>query len=275
MQQLYDMLLLVLFIVIICTFMFCCQKRTERINEVNAKIFEMRAASPGESELEYEDIQSSDMDNDNNDDLELMEKGKKGKSKSRRPSQRNKKKHDTKVYQQKMNDISVCEDSDEDDCEQHEESKSDPKNAADADVFSDSTDDGMSMARMREEYYKSQTLTKKFTDLMDDIRDVLKLGQMQVQHKLSKKKPMIVVPMAIPSQAKMEKKEVPQVQGDAVEVKVKVERNKLLDAENKAVGQEEERQGDEVNLNVEREDEHSVESECEEKFDENSHGRKG
>eukprot|EP00483_Globobulimina_turgida_P008693 UN08711 len=56
----------------------------------------------------------------------------------------------------------------------------------------------MSMQQMREEYYKSQTLTKKFTDLLDDIRDILKTKQREVQSKFTKKKQTIVIPMAMP-----------------------------------------------------------------------------
>merc|ERR1719464_370688 len=76
-------------------------------------------------------------------------------------------------------DIQVCDDDD---------NKSE-------DVFSDSTDDEMSMARMREEYYKSQTIAKKFTDLFEDVRDLLNGGKVAMEKKFKKKKPMIVRPM--------------------------------------------------------------------------------
>ena len=183
-----DVVLLLSFIIVICTFMFCCSKRTQRQNEANAKIFEMRAASPGGSEIECEDIESSEMDNDNNDDIDLNDKHKKNKNKNMKRNRKNKNKS-------RLNDIEIDTVEDTDDDQDEEKDKTD-----NGDIFSDSTDDGMSMARMREEYYKSQTLTKKFTDLLDDIRDILKSKQLQVQNKFTKKKPMIVVPMAMTQQ---------------------------------------------------------------------------
>ena len=173
--------------------MLCLLKRTQRMKEQNAKIFEMRAASPGESELEYEDIESSEMDNDNNDDIKLKSKS---KSKMKNLSSKKRRKLNQKLQQQKMNDIETVEDDSSD--EDAEEKGSGLQPRGDDDIFSDSTDDGMSMERMREEYYKSQTLTKRFTDLLDDIRDILRSKQKEVQHKFTKKKQMIVVPMAMP-----------------------------------------------------------------------------
>merc|ERR1719461_1932451 len=149
MRQFYDMMLLVIFIVLICVFMLCCQNRSRQVNERNAKLFEMRATTPGESELEYEDIESDEMNNDNNDAIadNLVQKGIKSKSKKKRKRQEQKEQSDI--------EIQVCVDDDDDDA-------------------SDSSDDEMSMARMREEYYKSQTLAKKFSDLVEDISDMFK-----------------------------------------------------------------------------------------------------
>eukprot|EP01084_Bolivina_argentea_P068323 124371_1 len=183
MRQFYDMILLGLFIVVICVFMVCCQKRTQQINERNAKIFEMRAVSPGDTELEYEDIQSSEMDNDNNDDIELIEKQKKISIKKKK--NKNILIDSIELQNNKCNKLNNEID----------------ENKTDGDIFSDSTEDEMSMERMREEYYKSQTLTKKFTDLLDDIRDILKSKQQEVQRKFTKKEQMIVVPMAMPSKS--------------------------------------------------------------------------
>merc|ERR1719461_1880137 len=85
MRQFYDMMLLIIFIVLICVFMVCCQNRSRQVNERNAKLFEMRATTPGESELEYEDIESDEMNNDNNDAIadNLVHKGIKSKSKKK------------------------------------------------------------------------------------------------------------------------------------------------------------------------------------------------
>eukprot|EP01083_Nonionella_stella_P016750 46782_1 len=184
MTHMHDTMLLMVFIMVICSFMWCFHKRTERIRERNAKIFEMRAVSPGNCVLEYEDIASSDMDNDINDDVDLMEKQKALKEKMYRKQQLLKQMDEKESI---LNAVSSCDDHNRN----HEEK-------TDVDIFSDSTDDGMSMARMREEYYKSQTLTKRFTDLLDDIRDVIKVKQIQVQSHFIKKKPMIVIPMAMP-----------------------------------------------------------------------------
>merc|ERR1719461_1250081 len=169
MRQFYDMLLLVIFIVLICVFMVCCQNRSRQVNERNAKLFEMRATTPGESELEYEDIESDEMNNDNNDAIadNLVQKGIKSKSKKKKRRQEQKEQSDI--------EIQVCGDDDDD--------------------ASDSSDDEMSMARMREEYYKSQTLAKKFSDLVEDISDMFNGGKAAMQRKFKKKKPMIVRPM--------------------------------------------------------------------------------
>merc|ERR1719461_247429 len=123
MRQFYDMLLLVIFIVLICVFMVCCQNRSRQVNERNAKLFEMRATTPGESELEYEDIESDEMNNDNNDAIadNLVQRGIKPKSKRKRKRQEQKEQSDI--------EIQVCRD--------------------DYDA-SESSDDEMSMARMRE-----------------------------------------------------------------------------------------------------------------------------
>merc|ERR1719203_1355814 len=162
-------MLLVIFIVLICVFMLCCQNRSRQVNERNAKLFEMRATTPGDTELEYEDIESDEMNNDNNDELLELGKGINCKSKKKRKQKREHKK-------QSDIDIQVCDDDDDD-------------------GVSESTDDEMSMARMREEYYKSQTLAKKFTDLVEDISDMFNGGKAAVQQKFKKKKPMIVRPM--------------------------------------------------------------------------------
>ena len=177
MRQFYDMLLLIIFIVLICVFMLCCQNRSRRASERNAKLFEMNGAQTGESELEYEDIQSSEMDNDNNDDIELIESGQKSKNKNKKRKFFSKKQKQSNKY----NDIRTADDVDDD--------------VRSEDVFSDSTDDEMSMAKMREEYYKSQTIGKKFMDLMDDIRELLNGGKAAMQKKFKKRKPMIVRPM--------------------------------------------------------------------------------
>lgn len=228
--------------------MLCCSKRTQRINAANAKIFEMRAASPGESELEYEDIESSEMDNDNNDDIEYYknkinskQEKLKLKLKSKNLSSKKRRKLNSKLQQHKMNDVETVED-DSSDLDETE-----MKANGDESIFSDDTDDGMSMARMREEYYKSQTLTKKFTDLLDDIRDILKNKQKEVQHKFTKKKQMIVVPMAMPQSQ-------PQSQSLSHTVKLKGNESEdnIENIENKQQEQEDVAQ-------------HSVDSECDEK----------
>merc|ERR1719295_2517960 len=161
MRQFYDLALLITLIVVICLFMMCSRHRSGRMH-ANAKFFGM-ASSPRGSELEYEDVHSSDMDTDTNDDLQMIEQRQEREWRLER-----------KRYRR----------------EDREELKTD------GDVLSDSTDDELSMARMREEYYRSQTLSKRIRDILEDIRDVLKSKHTQIQRKFVPKKPMIVVPMA-------------------------------------------------------------------------------
>merc|ERR1719295_105589 len=179
MRQFYDLALLITLIVVICLFMMCSRHRSGRMH-ANAKFFGM-ASSPRGSELEYEDVHSSDMDTDTNDDLQMIEQRQEREWRLERKRYRREHREEAN----NKDDVSIIIDDTD-----REELKTD------GDVLSDSTDDELSMARMREEYYRSQTLSKRIRDILEDIRDVLKSKHTQIQRKFVPKKPMIVVPMA-------------------------------------------------------------------------------
>merc|ERR1712130_501615 len=77
---------------------------------------------------------------------------------------------------------------------------------------SDDSEDGVDMMRMRDEYYASQTFSKKLADTLGDITETVSATAHAVKTKLSKKEQTVVRPMRMgppvpPQQKRRNKKE--------------------------------------------------------------------
>eukprot|EP01084_Bolivina_argentea_P138499 243799_1 len=71
------------------------------------------------------------------------------------------------------------------------------------------SEDGVDMMKMRDDYYASQTFSKKLVDTLGDIHDTVKVTAAAVKTKLSKKEQTVVVPMQIKAAKKEKKKKYP------------------------------------------------------------------
>lgn len=128
MREFYDIFMLLLFVSIVCTFLTCC-KGTNREENAYGKVLDGASTSELESGVEFEDLHSSDMDNDDNDVLESIEK----------PQELN-----------DRDDVSIICDAQTD-------------RELIVDEITESSDDELSMTQMREQYYKSQTVAKRYS----------------------------------------------------------------------------------------------------------------
>merc|ERR1712218_376831 len=73
----------------------------------------------------------------------------------------------------------------------------DPMGDDDDSMSSTDSEDGVDMMKMRDQYYASQTFSKKLADTLGDIHDTVKVTASAVKNKLTKKEQTVVVPMQI------------------------------------------------------------------------------
>eukprot|EP01084_Bolivina_argentea_P184218 317769_1 len=80
--------------------------------------------------------------------------------------------------------------------------KKDDKETKSNDEALSSDSDEFSMSRMVEEYNKSRTLAKKFSEIIDDISETFKRKSIEIKRKFEKEDIAVVVPMSMPEKLK-------------------------------------------------------------------------